>query len=180
MLFPARPHPQALRLGHVGPLLLRRELAVPVAQARSHWHCIGKTGSGKSRFLAGVVLELLRTGQPVTLLDPHGDTAQLVLSHLIAQGTYRDAAAFARIRYLDFPGAARQGFYFPFNPLVRRDAPHTLAADFTEALHRAFPELAEGAAIFDVLLPRSLRVLIHHGLPITELEPFLYEQAYRE
>ena len=44
-------------------------------------HVLGKTGSGKSYFLAGLFLAFFDAGMPVTLIDPHGDLAELVLSH---------------------------------------------------------------------------------------------------
>jgi hypothetical protein len=54
-----------------------------------------------------------------------------------------------------------------------------IASNFKEAMHRAFPELSQGAAIFDTLLPRALRVLLANNLPITALEPFLWDETFR-
>ena len=46
-------------------------------------------------------------------------------------------------------------------------------------MHRAFPELRDGAPTFDTLLPRSIRVLLAHKLPITYLERFLINDSFR-
>jgi len=61
-----------LKLGTYGFPLLRRTLSLPLDQARAHMHVMGITGSGKSRFLAGLFLSLLDAGLSATLVDPHG------------------------------------------------------------------------------------------------------------
>jgi hypothetical protein len=115
----------------------------------------------------------------VTLIDPHGDLAKLVLTHLVGQGRYRDTATYEKILYLDLPAAERQGRFLPFNPLLQDLPAHTIASNFKEAMHRAFPELSQGAAIFDTLLPRALQVLLANNLPITALEPFLWDERFQ-
>ena len=70
--------------------LFRRTLRITRRQARAHMHVLGKTGSGKSYFLAGLFLAFYEARMPVTLIDPHGDLAELVLSHLAAAGVFRD------------------------------------------------------------------------------------------
>jgi hypothetical protein len=169
-----------LTLGTFGPLPgLALPLNIRLSQANTHWHIIGTSGSGKSFFLAQLFLSLIRHGLPVTLIDPHGDLAKLVLSHLVGQGRYQDPATYKKIVYLDLPAGQRQERYLPFNPLLQDLPAHTIASNFKEAMHRAFPELSQGAAIFDTLLPRALRVLLANNLPITSLEPFLWDERFR-
>jgi hypothetical protein len=169
-----------LTLGTFGPLsLLKLPLNIRLSRANTHWHIIGTSGSGKSFFLAQLFLSLLQHGRPVTLIDPHGDLAKLVLTHLVGQGRYKDTATYEQILYLDLPAAEQQERYLPFNPLLQELPAHTIASNFKEAMHRAFPELSQGAAIFDTLLPRALRVLLANNLPITALEPFLWDERFR-
>src|SRR5947208_3287358 len=81
------------------------------AHSLMHTHCIGKSGFGKSYWLATLFLVLLSQGQSATLIDPAGDLARLVLKILIATGyfdTYPDA--FERLVYLDIPRAAQRDF----------------------------------------------------------------------
>jgi Helicase HerA, central domain len=167
----------------LGTFALLPGLALPLnirlSQANTHWHIIGTSGSGKSFFLAQLFLSLIQHGLPVTLIDHHGDLAKLVLSHLVVQGRYQDPVTFERIMYLDLPAAEQQGRFLPFNPLLQDVPAHTIASNFKEAMHRAFPELSQGAAIFDTLLPRALRVLLANNLPLTSLEPFLWNEAFR-
>jgi hypothetical protein len=79
---------------------------------------------------------------------------------------YKNEASYDRIIYLDLPEAERQDRYVPFNPLKQDDPAHTIAANFKEAMHRAFPELSQASAIFDTLLPRALRVLLEPVLKV--------------
>jgi hypothetical protein len=169
-----------ITVGTFGPLpILRLPLTIRLSQANTHWHIIGTSGSGKSFFLAQLFLSFIKQGMPVTLIDPHGDLAKLVLTHLVGQGRYKDTAAYEQILYLDLPAAEQKERYLPFNPLLQDIPVHTIASNFKEAMHRAFPELSQGAAIFDTLLPRALRVLLANNLPITHLEPFLWDEHFR-
>ena len=173
------PRAPRLPLGSYGPFYFRRTLSLSPQQAATHMHVMGKSGSGKSRFLAHWYVSLLKAGQAATLVDPHGDTARLVLAHLLHAGYFQEPNAHERLWYLDIPTAARQKRYLPFNLLAQGLEPTTIASNFKEAMHRAFPELAHGAATFDTLLPRAIRVLLHHRLPVTQLEPFLLDKAFR-
>src|SRR4051794_17160698 len=88
---------------------LTRKLRITRQQAQGHMHVLGKTGSGKSYFLAGLFLSMQKAGMPATLIDPHGDLAELVLSHLVQQGTFKDPEAYDNLVYLDIPAATATG-----------------------------------------------------------------------
>lgn len=47
-----------------------------------HVWVIGKTGSGKSTLLRSLVIQDLKAGRGVALLDPHGDLVEAVLPHV--------------------------------------------------------------------------------------------------
>jgi DNA helicase HerA-like ATPase len=116
-----------LTLGTFGPLpMLKLPSNIRLFQANTHWHIIGTSGSGKSFFLAQLFLSLLKHGSPVTLIDPHGDLAKLVLTHLVGQGRYKDKATYEQIVYLDLPAAERQERFLPFNPLQQELPAHTM------------------------------------------------------
>ena len=145
-----------MRLWDVGPTIplgtrrflfvLRRTLRLTRQQARSHMHVLGKTGSGKSYFLAGLFLAFLDAGMPVTLIDPHGDLAELVLSHLVACGVFTDPNSYDRLVYLDLPSAAAQGRYLPFNYLAQPYDDHAMAELVAEAARRAGSAGSSGRA----------------------------------
>ncbi len=170
-----------LPLGHHGPFPFRRTLALPLAEARTHAHLIGASGSGKSRWLVGWLRSLLRAGQSVLFLDPHGDAARLLLGHLVADGFFEQEEAYERLLYLDIPKAARRGRYPQLNWLAQPDRPpHALAAHVKEAFHRCWPELATGAPMFDALVQDGVKVLVSNGRPLTDLYKFLTHHGFRQ
>src|SRR5919202_1432031 len=108
---------KSIKLGTYGPFFLPLSLKFSRQEVCTHLHCIGISGSGKSRFLAGLYLGLLRAGLSATLIDPHGDLARLVLAHLVADGYFQQPGAYQQLLYLDLPAAERAGRFFPFNVL---------------------------------------------------------------
>src|SRR5690348_15554981 len=121
--------PDRFTLGAYGPPFLSMPFRVQRAMLKTHVHLIGKSGSGKSRFLAHLFLELFTHGFPVTLIDPHGDLATLVLGHLIQQGFFTNRSAFDKLLYLDLAEAERRDRYLSFNPLAQDLPSHTIAAN---------------------------------------------------
>jgi len=157
-----------------------RTLRISPRDVRVHTHVLGKTGSGKSYFLAGLFLSLYQAGLPVTLIDPHGDLAELVLAHLVQAGEYRDRAQYDRLLYLDVPAAAARERYLPFNYLEQPYDDHAMAELIAEACRRAWPQLANGAApTFENILKHSVVVLRQNNVALTALADLLTDPTYR-
>src|SRR3954451_606472 len=157
-----------------------RTLRITPQQARAHMHVLGKTGSGKSYFLAGLFLAMYEAGMPATLIDPHGDLAELVLTHLIQRGEFARRAAYDRLIYLDLPAAARAGRFLPFNYLKQPYDDSAMAELVAEACRRAWPELATGAPTFENILKHSVIALRQNHQPLTKLANVLVDKDYRE
>ena len=169
-----------ISFGTYGPRLFRQPVSLPVNDLGSHLHVIGTTGSGKSRFLASLILNLLEQGQAVTVIDPHGDLVRLVMARLIDGGYFNNADVFESLLYLDLPTAEREGFYLPFNVLQQPLPPHSLATNVKEAFHRAWPALSDGVApMFDTLMQNGMKLLISNDLPLTRLYRLLSDQTFR-
>src|SRR5512135_2182694 len=166
-------------LGTYRWLLFSRSLCLSRDLARTHMHVLGKTGSGKSYFLAGLFLALHTAGMPVTLIDPHGDLAELVLAHLVQAGHYADPAQYDRLLYLDLPAAARVGRFLPLNFLDQPYDDHAMAELVAEACKRAWPELSTGAPTFENILKHSVICLRQNGLPLTALADLLTDAGLR-
>jgi Helicase HerA, central domain len=159
--------------------LVRWPLYISKAEAFGHMHVLGKTGSGKSYFLAGLFLSLYEAGLPVTLVDPHGTLSKFVLSHLVEAGYYKDPEQYNRLLYLDIPAAMDAKRYLPFNYLKQPYEDHAIGEFVTDAFKRAFPELAEGAPTFTNILKHAIIVLRQNNLPLTALSDLLTDREYR-
>src|SRR5437868_3070998 len=172
---------RSVPIGIYPPFILGRSLSLNLKQIKAHGHAIGKSGSGKSYFLASLYIALLQAGFSVTLIDPAGDLAKLILSHLVAMGCYNDPSFYNKLVYLDIPRAYRHQRYFAFNPLKQEGDPYTLSSNWLEALHRAWPSLAGGnAATFDLLIKNGTKVVHSNNLPPTALFRFLVEKEFRD
>ncbi|MGW2954820.1 type IV secretory system conjugative DNA transfer family protein [Streptomyces eurythermus] len=177
MIFTARE--PKIPLGTYWTWFIRRTLHLPLTAARVHMHVLGKTGSGKSYFLASLFLSLYLAGQPVTLIDPHGDLAQLVLAHLVQRQQLVTPHQRGRLIYLDLPAATAENRFLPFNFLAQPYDDHAMAEHVAEAARRAWPELAQGAPTFENILKHSVVALREAGLPLTRLSDLLTDTAYR-
>lgn len=84
---------------------LRRE------DRRRHLYCVGKSGSGKSKLLELLIIDDLKKGKGVAVLDPHGDLVDNVLKFVPEER--KDDVIIFDPADTDFPIA--------FNPLERVD-----------------------------------------------------------
>jgi len=174
-----------LTLGHQPFLFLKRNVSISSENAKTHWHVIGVSGSGKSRYLAHLYLALRSLGMSATLVDPHGDLSHLILGHLVASGVFNTPEGFEKVLFLDLPEAERRGLAVPLNILkqftpTRAILPHIVSANILQAFHRAYPELAEGAAAFNNLVKYGTQILISNDLPLTLLGHFLTNPSFRQ
>src|SRR5438876_1763439 len=112
-----------------------------------HKHIIGISGSGKSSFIASIVVFLLRQGIAFCLIDPHGDLAKLVLTLLAGSDFYSNPKAYDRLWYVDFN---RQDAAIAFNVLKQDHIDnYKVASNLVEAVHRAFPTSSGATTALD-------------------------------
>ncbi len=62
--------------GDTKPVYIKRD------DRRRHFYMIGKSGTGKSTILKGMVKQDLKDGEGICLIDPHGDLAESLLPHI--------------------------------------------------------------------------------------------------
>lgn len=180
-LWPLVEYPK-LTLGRIGPWWFPRPLCLGPKEISTHKHVLGVSGTGKSKFLESVFLQLFRQKVGVTFIDPHSDSANSILATLVERGFFeKHPDAFDRLLYVEFKDDEEEWFP-PMNILKQPGIPgHTLASCMKEAFHRAWPALAGGAApMFDTLVQDGTKVLISNKLPITTLHRLLSDKAFRD
>ncbi|HUI28927.1 MAG TPA: type IV secretion system DNA-binding domain-containing protein [Candidatus Acidoferrales bacterium] len=58
---------------------IRRVVSISPEQRTKHMHVVGATGTGKSTLLLNLIVQDMKNGDGLALLDPHGDLAEGVL-----------------------------------------------------------------------------------------------------
>ena len=62
----------------------RRRFGIKEDDRRRHMYLIGKTGMGKSTVLENMIVEDIRNGKGVAVVDPHGDLAEKIIEYIPA------------------------------------------------------------------------------------------------
>lgn len=145
---------------------------------RYHATIWGRTGSGKSKLLQSIFLQHLNKKHGVGLIEPHHDLSFDTLTYLVGKGFFKNEDSFDRLIYLDWGN----GSFVPFNILAEdgRTDPHSRALNALEAFFRVWPELREGAPLFQTTFLSSLMCLIANDLPITFLYQLLADGDFRK
>lgn len=60
----------------------RTIISCSIEDRLKHMHVVGSTGSGKSSFLAHLIIQDIKHGYGVGVFDPHGDLIELCLEHI--------------------------------------------------------------------------------------------------
>ena len=59
-----------------------RRFGIKTDDRRRHMYLIGKTGMGKSTILENMIVEDIRAGRGVAVVDPHGDLAEKIIQYI--------------------------------------------------------------------------------------------------
>lgn len=59
-----------------------KKFGIKVDDRRRHMYLIGKTGMGKSTVLENMIVEDIRAGKGVAVIDPHGDLAEKIIQYI--------------------------------------------------------------------------------------------------
>jgi uncharacterized protein DUF87 len=66
----------------IGARISGEHVMLDAEERRRHLYVVGQTGTGKSTVLLNLIRQDLLAGEGIALLDPHGDLAESVLSHI--------------------------------------------------------------------------------------------------
>ncbi|MEP3422886.1 MAG: DUF87 domain-containing protein [Erythrobacter sp.] len=119
-------NPDQLYIGKLKASASERWLSLSQSDRRRHMYVIGQTGSGKSTLLSNCMLQDLWSGRGFALIDPHGDTAELIV----------DSIPNSRVRQVVYLNPSDTDFPLGFNPL--RGVPAHMQAAATANLIAAF------------------------------------------
>lgn len=183
------PKRRRVALGSRGPVVFGRDLSlskytVPLEDLDTHIYVVGKSGKGKSKFLEGLLWQLITLGQGCGLIDPHGDLANNLLRLLAYCPTgpnrrpwLSDPNNLDKLVYLE-PG--RDDYFIPMNVLASEDQPYIVASNVIEAFQRTWSETLAAAPQFKNVALHSLLLLIEQKLSLVELPWLLMDNDFRD
>jgi hypothetical protein len=133
---------------------------------------MGKTGVGKSTLLANLVIQDLRAGRGVALLDPHGDLVQQVLPY-VPRRRIKDVLLFDP-EDRDYP--------ISFNPFRHGRDPHPDNALLASQLVATFKKQFDtwGPRLEHILRNAILAIAPHPKATLLYLYRFLTDQKLRD
>jgi hypothetical protein len=149
------------------------EISIPYSARAAHLHAIGRTRSGKSRFLADLITQDIRNLQGVTVFDPHSELYDYLVRWLSAR------PRLVRNRKLHLVDFSDESSVFSFNPLKIRhdDEAYGVASVLTEGLSKVFGNpKATDTPLIDATLNTIFVLLAHHRLPVAAAYSFLHER----
>lgn len=140
------------------------------ADRRAHMYLIGKTGTGKSTLIESLILQDIKAGRGVGLLDPHGDLVERVLAKVPGERQ-------GDVVYFDVPDA-KQGL--GFNPLSNvPQAKRSLAASGLVGVFRKLWHDSWGPRTEHILRNSLLLLLDQPEATLADVLRLLSDARYR-
>jgi len=141
------------------------------ADRRHHMYCLGKTGSGKTTLLRNLILQDIRAGEGVGVIDPHGDLSEELLDHIPPSRT--DDVIYFNPADTEYP--------IGFNLLrtVPKDVRHLVASGFVSALKSIWHD-SWGPRLEYILYAASAALLDCENASVLGIQRMLGDERYRE
>ena len=148
-----------------------RKFGIKEDDRRRHVYIIGKTGMGKSCLIENMVIQDIRDGHGVALVDPHGDLVEKIL-HFIPANRINDVI-YVNPSDFDFPIA--------FNVLENVDAKsrHLIASGLLGVFKKIWAD-SWGPRLEYVLNNAIIALLEYPGSTLLGIMRLLVDKDYRE
>ena len=139
---------------------------------RRHLYVVGKTGMGKSKLLALLVLEDIKLGKGLALLDPHGDLAEELIKYIPQKRIY-DVVYF---------NPADSEFPIGFNPLEAVESfkfKQNIVAGFIAIFKKLF-SATWNQRLEHILRYTTLALLDYPGATVLGITRMLTDNVFRQ
>lgn len=145
---------------------------------RRHLYVIGQTGTGKTAFLQNLIVQDIRLGEGVCVIDPHGDMAEAILG-LVPEERKRDVIYFdpgtidrpLGLNFLEYDPAFPEQKTFIVNELL--EIFKKLYSGVPEALGPMFETYFRNATLLVIEDPAS-------GNTLLEIERVMADKEFRD
>ena len=168
---PALAFGNALSLGenyHAGKTV---EVTLGPNERVRHLHLIGASGSGKSTLLLNMIVQDIRNGEGLAVLDPHGDLIDQILGHVPEE----------RVRELVLLDPSDEAYPIGFNILSAHSEleRNLLASDLVSVFRRLSTSFGDQ---MNTVLANAIMAFLEStdGGTLSDLRRFLVEREFRE
>jgi hypothetical protein len=159
-------------LGHTNARHPYRTFGIRRQDRLSHMYCIGRTGVGKSSFLKNMIIQDIRNGEGLTLLDPHGD---LVADIARTIPEYRKDD----VIYLDVTNWSQPYGYNPLKRVPKEYRPMA-ASGMMDVFKKLWGEKAWGQRMEYILRNALLALLDQPRADMMDIQRLLTDKTFRE
>ncbi|MFA6354327.1 MAG: type IV secretion system DNA-binding domain-containing protein [Candidatus Paceibacterota bacterium] len=144
--------PDLTILGQVDFRSDKKTFGIKIDDRRRHIYIVGKTGVGKSTLLENMVIDDIKQGRGVGIVDPHGELAERILEFIPEERL--DDVIYFNPADLDYPIA--------FNPLeqVGNEFRHLVASGIMGVFKKIWPDA--WSARMEYILNNTLLALLEY------------------
>jgi Type IV secretion-system coupling protein DNA-binding domain len=159
-----------LILGQTNYRNVRKRFGIKTEDRRRHTYIVGKTGMGKSTLLLNCIVQDIRNGNGVAVLDPHGDLVERVLDYIPTR----------RINETIYFNPADTEYPIAFNPLYHSDPSqkHLVASGLVQVFKKIWAE-SWGPRLEYVLRNAFLALLDGQGHTLLAVSRMLVDDRFR-
>jgi len=150
--------------------LPHKKFGIKQADRLSHTYIIGKTGTGKSTLIKQMVLQDIKTGRGLCLIDPHGDLVENIYSQI--PENRKD-----QVIYLNVPEVHQ---VYGYNPLrfVREDKRSLAASGMLEVFKKLWSD-SWGVRMEHILRNCILTLMEVPGSDLSDILKLLGDKEFR-
>ena len=142
-----------------------------------HSYILGGSGSGKSVFMNNLILEDIKAGYGVCVVDPHGETVDEVLMRI--PENRRDDVAIISPSFLDFPNGLNVLYTDPRHPEHKT----LVVNNLFEIWDKLYDMKTAGGPQFEVYMKNAARLVMGHqesGNTLLEIGRIFEDPKFRQ
>ncbi|MEI6597092.1 MAG: type IV secretion system DNA-binding domain-containing protein [bacterium] len=148
-----------------------RQFGIKTDDRRRHMYLVGKTGMGKSTILENMIVDDIRSGKGVMVVDPHGDLAEKIIDY-IPSGRVNDVIYFNPAD-IDYPIA------FNIIEQVEPHLRHLVASGLIGVFKKLWAD-SWGPRLEYILRNAILAVLDYPGATLLAITRMLSDKNFRK
>ncbi|MBP9747447.1 type IV secretion system DNA-binding domain-containing protein [Patescibacteria group bacterium] len=152
------------------------DIRMKSADRRRHSYIIGKSGSGKTEFMKGLIRQDIEAGRGVCLIDPHGDFAEEVLA-LVPKERAEDVIFIDPADY-DRPMGLNMLEFDPRYPQMKT----FVINEMLKIFDKLYDLKATGGPMFETYMRNAILLLMDHpesGNTLMDIPRVLADEEYR-